>query len=190
MSGSGEYSLRLVAFSPHRDAAAIVQRLQSDWYRAGAFGALALPACVILGTAVRPLKKDELKGIACALRVLRGDRFFEAGAPRPALPGDEMSQTLGTEIHVCPLSPLLMAERVAAEFHPFSEPKLLFAVGTPGQPTIPASDLFPIRFRAGFVSNLVLRPAADGVPDLSWEWEFGLPVWLPKNLPEMAEHGR
>ncbi|MFA5187702.1 MAG: hypothetical protein WC551_14580, partial [Patescibacteria group bacterium] len=43
----------------------------------------------------------------------------------------------------------------------------------------PKESAFPLRFRAGFVANLVVWPADHGEAGLSFCWERGTPVWLP-----------
>ena len=174
-----ESTVRLVILIPHDDTVAPIQAYQSRLFAAGLRGALSLPACVILGRTPHPLRKEELKTLASNLRGFNPTAPFVICEPLSIPVDQEPAGILGIPLLACPITPALSLGAAAA-FEPLETPVMPLAAG-PGAFSINSADSpFPLRFKAGCVANLVLRRLTAGVTGLSFEWERGAPVWMPK----------
>lgn len=180
MSNPREAAVRLVVFCPHNDAAAPIQDYQSLLFTSGMKGALSFPVCAVLGKAVEPLSKGELKGLASRLREIRSDDPFVVGPPSLVEAPAEPAGTLGIPLYESAMIPRIAIDRMPGRLEPFDSPGILIAAASRREQLESAASPFPLRFRAGYVANLLIRRTSVGAAGLSYEWDRGLPVWMPK----------
>jgi hypothetical protein len=180
MNRAGTAYVRLVVFCPHNDVVAPIQDYQSCLFAAGTEGALSFPVCAVLGKTEKPLSRPELKSLAASLRKLRADASFDINAPAIVDVPLEPARTFGCALFGSSLVPSIHVDLPLVSFEPFDAPLLLLAAGRTNVSAGLDERLFPLRFRAGYVANCVFRRAGTGAEGFSYEWEQGLPVWLPK----------
>lgn len=180
MNRGPETLTRLIALFPHDDAAAAAHAVRSRLFTEGIAGAYSLPLCAPLGTATRPLKNAELKEMARIIRSQRADTPFEFDSPSVV---DDPANLLGSPVFFilgCALRPCV-ALSASPDFTPCVQPALILSLIQ----KLDATNLngpypFPLFFRAAYLANLIVKPLSGGTSGLSFEWEVGRKVWLPK----------
>ena len=167
---------------PHRDARLPLRAWSASLFAAGLPGAWSFPWVTPLALLRRPLSRDELKGIARALREyinLCGGKFI--AGPQVAVALHTGNNGINTSI----FGPVLQTGLPDGFFEPaagavqnrFSPPVIGSAlVKDTDSTTLPSPP--EISFRAAALANMSFHPLSpDGY---SFEWKIGALYWLPK----------
>jgi hypothetical protein len=178
---------RLVAFFPHDDFLRPIHAYRSRLLASGYTGAFSFPACIPLGSAKEALTRDQLISLAAYMRhhAESTSGYFNLSSPGPAKRLKELD-FFYTPMQLNPiqLNPTLHQVPSEISFDPFGSSDFILCLTDPsdppdqGEPDLEDLD-FPLRFRTGFVANLVVWPADQGETGLSFCWERGNPAWLP-----------
>jgi len=190
---SAPYS-RFVAFYPHDDFLRPIRAYRSHLFASGYAGAFSFPACILLGSAPDALKRGQLNSLAVYLRqqAENASGYFSLSSPKHAKHMEEPDLTyIPMQLHPghnrlpvdFPVDPFVEQDFILCLTDPMDSTKQV----TTADPLVTPVHMdpllkepsFSLRFRAGFVANLVVWPANNDGTMLSFFWERGNPVWLP-----------
>ena len=176
-----------VILIPHRDALIQLSAYREKLFSIGMHGAHSFPRAAPLARVSRPLGREELKGLAAAIRGLTKGNDGKITSGKPSLVHDDSAFSFFGPALNLPANegifPLSVSPVILKSLLP---PVLCAALVGPGEISknpIP-EEMQSVSFRAAALANLFVRPLTIGDPDYSIRWETSLPIWLPAHRKE------